>query len=290
MLQTGRFQRPLYYLTQENDMKKTTKILVVGGDKRMLYAARELNADCVYNGENAALSEKYGIIVLPVPLTRDGENVFCPLSETPFPFEKITEYTAENARIFAGGYSEKLWEICEKNGLTAENYLDSETLTLKNAKLTAEAAVMLMVQGSESALFGSTVLITGYGRIARYLSKALAAFGCRIIIAARKPEARISAILDGYSGVDISEIPDVIGECDYIANTVPARIFEETDFSELKTGAVFIELATLPPEPAKALCERNNAVYLHAGGLPGKYSPKAAGMYIAEEIRRRLRI
>ena len=266
------------------------KILVMGGDKRMQYAAQNLSADALFLEENLTAVGKYDAIVLPMPLSRDGENVLCPLAKTQFTFEKITDFSAENARIFAGSYSAKLAEICSKNGFLLENYCESETLTLKNAKLTAEAAVMLLIQSSESALLGSTVLITGYGRIARFLSIILADFGCKIIIAARKPEARISAELDGFSGIEINRISSVIGKCDYIANTVPAQIFGENDFSMLKTGTVFIELATLPPEPAKALCEQNNAIYIHAGGLPGKFSPKAAGEYIAEEIRRRLSI
>ena len=268
------------------------KILVMGGDSRMQYTAKKLSADTLFLGESPAISEKtggkYDAIILPMPLSRDGKSVPCPLSETSFEFAEIIGFTNENARIFAGGYSAELAEICQKNGLTLENYSESEALTLKNAKLTAEAAVMLLIQSSRGALLGSTVLITGYGRIARFLAEALAVFGSKIIIAARKSEARVSAELAGFSGISIEEIPAVIGECDYIANTVPAEIFSENDFSKMKPETVFTELATLPSEPAKSLCEKYGVKYVFAGGLPGKYSPKSAGEFIAGEIERRL--
>lgn len=261
-------------------------ILVMGGDERMVYAARELSADTLFLGEQMDTNKKYDTIVLPMPLSRDGENVACPIEKTQFPFSIITEYAAENARIFAGGTAAVLAEICRENGFMLENYSASETLTLKNAKLTAEAAAMLFVQHSPGSLLGSTVLITGYGRIARFLARELAPFGCNIIIAARKSEARVLAGLDGFSAVDINEIPDIIGECDYIANTAPAPLFSENDFAKLKEWTVFEELATVPREPTESLCEKYGGRYVFAGGLPGKFSPETAGKFIAEEINK----
>lgn len=264
------------------------RISVMGGDERMLYAALKLSAETLFLGGDNAANGKYDAIILPMPLTRDGENVYCPLAKARLSFDKIPEFAAENAQIFAGGRSPALTEICRKNSFSLFNYLESEALALKNAKLTAEAAVMLLIQSSPDAVSGSTVLITGYGRIARFLAEDLSALGSKIIIAARRPEARVSAELDGYSSVDTSEISSVTGSADYIANTVPAEIFSERDFSAMKPEAVFAELATLPPEPAKSLCEKNRVKYIFAGGLPGKYSPKAAGRFIAEEIQHKL--
>ncbi len=261
------------------------KILVMGGDERMIFAARALGADTLYLGENMNINGKYEAIVLPVPLSKDGENVACPIENTKFPLEKITEFAKENAFIFAGGHCPKLDEICREKGYRLENYFDSETLTLKNARLTAEAAVMLMIQASKGALFGEKALITGYGRIARFLARDLASFGCMVTIAARKPEARAAAELDGYEAIDTGNFRGNIGKFGYIANTVPAQIFKEDDLKG--ASAVFIELATLSQEPTKTFCEANGLKYIFAGGLPGKYSPKAAGEYIADEIKAR---
>ncbi|MCH5195739.1 MAG: hypothetical protein J1F28_03440 [Oscillospiraceae bacterium] len=264
-----------------------SNILVMGGDERMIHAARILSADTLFLGENADISKKYDAIVLPMPLSRDGASVVCPIEKTRFPFADIIEYAEENARIFAGGNSPALARLCREKGFTLENYSESETLALKNAKLTAEAAVMLFIQHSPGSLLGSTVLITGYGRIARFMARELSAFGCDVIIAARRPEARVLAELEGSSAVDIDGIADVIGECDYIANTVPAQLFPENVFAKIKEWTILEELATLPQEPTKSLCEKYGGRYVFAGGLPGKFSPEAAGKFIAEEIGKR---
>ena len=48
----------------------------------------------------------------------------------------------------------------------------------------------------------------------------------------------------------------------------------------------YMELATLDGAREKRLCGENGAKYIAAGGLPGKYFPKTAGKFIAEEINR----
>lgn len=49
-----------------------------------------------------------------------------------------------------------------------------------------------------------------------------------------------------------------------------------------------MELASLPPISAEQLAKNALITYIHAAGLPGKYSPKAAGKLIAEFILEKL--
>lgn len=259
------------------------RFIAIGGDERMVYAARELCADTLYLGENMNIDGKYSAVVLPVPLSKDGENLDCPLEQTKFPLSRITEFAEENAEIFAGGSCPALEKICSENGFALTNYFANETLTLKNAKLTAEAAVMLMIQSSKGSVLGSRTLITGYGRIAKFLASAVSSLGGKVTVAARKPEVRAQAELDGYMAVDISEMHGIAGEFDYIANTAPAELFTETDFNN--PNVVYIELASMPQEPTKSFCQKHGVNYIFAGGLPGKYSPKTAGIFIAETIQ-----
>lgn len=264
------------------------KILFIGGDKRMNYAAERLGEEYEVEifGENTR--GKFGAVVLPLPLTKKDGEIFAPLCDKPLEFGIITQYADDNAVIFAGGECSALTEICAENGYTPINYFAEEPLTLKNAALTAEAACSILAQSTDSALLGSRSLITGYGRISGMLAKRLAANGSSVTIAARRAEQRTAAELDGFSAVDISEIGGVLGETDLIANTVPHPLFTAEHFSAMKRGAVFIELATLPGQPSKPLAENSDIRYIYAPGLPGKYSPAAAGAAIAETIMDKL--
>lgn len=267
------------------------EILFIGGDKRMNYAADLISAEhTVWRlglGDFPKPRGKYNMIVLPLPLTKNGREIFAPLSDTTPDFDMITQFADKNALILAGGECPALTDICNDNGYTLFNYFAEESLTLKNAALTAEAACALLSQSTDGSLLGSETLITGYGRIARYLARQLAAHGSLVTIAARRSEQRMQAELDGFSAVHTEKIGDA-ARFDFIANTVPSAVFTAEHFSAMKRGAVFTELATLPEQPSKPLADMYGIKYIFAPGLPGKYSPKAAGEAIAEVITERI--
>lgn len=264
------------------------RILFAGGDARMDYAAKRLSGshEIVKLGE--ALKGKLDAVVLPLPLTRNGENIFAPNLAHPLTFEalfdEVGEAADEHTLVLAGGESSALTELCGRRGFELVNYFVLETLTLKNAALTAEAALCLLSQSGDGALLGSETLIAGSGRIAVFLAERLRACQSRVTLAARDPNKRELLRLRGFNAVSLDEIPDAASDFEYIANTIPVPIFDETMFSKMRENAVYLELATLPEEPRRAFAERHGIKYIPAGGLPGKCSPKAAGEAVAEAV------
>lgn len=262
------------------------KFLFIGGDKRMEYAADYISGayhvDRLNGGDMP--EGRYEYIVLPLPVSRDGAHINAPFAEKPLPFGLISQYAAENAVVFCGGANEAVEAICRGMGLKFINYFADEPHTLKNAVLTAESAAAILAGCNDSSLFGSMAAITGGGRVAVYTARLLKAFGASVTLCARSAEQRTRAELDGFSTADIGELPAVCGRADFIINTVPAELFDEGVFPAMKRGAVYLELASLPPEPYKSRSEKHGVKYIHAPGLPGKYSPKTAGEIIAETI------
>lgn len=264
------------------------RILIIGGDKRMLYA-RDILAErfcCDTLGlseENRQPVGRYDCVILPFPACRDGATINAPLSEKPLSLSLVREYTAEGAAVLCGGIPAALYL---DDGVRLYDYSKDETLTLQNAMLTAEAAAALLSQSNDGAVFGSSVIITGYGRVARCTARVLSALGGKITVLARREEQRTLARLEHYEAVDFTEAGEHIPSADYIINTVPARVLSEQSLGRMKRGAVYMELATLDHEPQKSLCERCKAAYIHAAGLPGKYSPKTAGELIAKVVLR----
>lgn len=251
-------------------------ILFLGGDARMSYAAAVLSRshDISFDGG------RFPVIVLPVPLTKNGSDIFSPTLT--IPMETVADHAAPSALVLAGGECDTLTALCSACSLRLVNYFSSETLTLRNAALTAESAVCLLAQSTDASLLGARALITGFGRISRELAYRLAAFGSRVTVAARRREARAEALLHGFETFSTEDVHAHISEFDFIVNTVPAPLFNARDFSEMRDTCVFLELASLPPlSPAPPR-------YIHASGLPGRYSPKTAGEYIAEELLRYL--
>ncbi len=262
------------------------RILVIGGDKRMDYATSELSRTyyterLIEQPKGGAPDEQFEVILLPLPITKNGTDIFAPNSASPVPFSIIDKFADKHALILAGGSSPALEKLCAERGYIFENYFAKEPLTLKNAALTAEAACVMLAQSTDGALLESSALIIGYGRIARYLASRLNAFGCTVTVAARREEQRTHAKLDGYRAVTIDKALESLAEYNYITNTAPAALFSEKQFRNIAGRGIYMELASLPN--AEMLAEECGACYIFAGGLPGKCSPKAAGKYIAEE-------
>ena len=266
------------------------RIMFIGGDARMRYAAKKLseNHETVLLSEGERPAGAFDAIVLPLPLTKDGKTVFAPYEQAPIPFDNLSEtfreFADEHTLVPAGGEAPALSELCEKLGCRLINYFARETLTLQNAALTAEAALCLLSQSCDGALLGSSVLVTGSGRIAFFLAERLRACGAAVTLAARNKDKRELARLSGYDVMSLDELPDALAGFDYIANTVPAPLFDEAMFAKMRRDTVYQELASLPEQPWKTYAERFGIKYIYAGGLPGKYSPRAAGEFIAQAV------
>lgn len=263
--------------------------LFLGGDRRIIYAA-QLISQCGkvraagLPGDFPPPEGRYSGLVLPLPFSRDGENISAPLADTTLPLGVIADYAERGGTVYSGGTSAALERLCGENGLRLVNYFANEELTLKNALLTAEGAVSLLISESDTALFNSAAVITGYGRIAYYLARLLREFRCRVTIAARNPVQRERAILDGFCTLPATLACLGAESADFIVNTVPAELFDAECFGRMRKTALYMELATKPEQPEKSFAEAAGVKYIMAAGLPGRFSPRTAGEAIAQAI------
>lgn len=265
------------------------RFLFIGGDKRIIYAADVISrrygtAFIGLTEDFPAPSGEYGCIVLPLPFSRDGVNINAPLSQQTIPLAELTRYAAAGACVFSGGTSPLLSEICAGAGLELTDYFAGEELTLKNALLTAEGAVSILISETDFSLHGARAVITGYGRIARYLVRLMGVFGCSVSVCARDPIQRVRAGLDGCTAADISQLHTLCKNADIIINTAPAQLFTEEDFAAVRAGSVYMELASKSAEPERSYAAAHGVKHIMAAGLPGKLSPKTAGEAIAQGI------
>lgn len=159
----------------------------------------------------------------------------------------------------------------QKRGLP---YYRNECYAMRNAALTAEGAVSLLMRRVPPVM-GRRVLVVGYGRIGRQLARRLRALGAAVTVAARRAASRAEAEADALSAVDITNIP---GTYDAVLNTVPAPVLRG-DFG----AALLLELASAPGGWA------DETPVLHAPGLPGRYAPEAAAQIMREAIYETLR-
>ncbi len=267
------------------------RVLFIGGDIRMIHAAKAVShryeVHTLGLPIGTAAEGRYGAVVLPLPFAKGG-YINAPLSDKPLPLSVITDYTERGGLVLTGMSSPDLESLCAENRLSLYDYFTEESLTLTNAALTAEAAVGLLIHNTDHSLHGADILITGGGRIAMLTGTLLKAFGSRVTLCARNPLQRTKAQLRNISPAELSALPALCRDVDIILNTPPVQLFSREDFSLMREGALFMELASLPAKPNEDFAAGYGVKYIHASGLPGRFSPKTAGEAIADTIISRL--
>lgn len=168
------------------------------------------------------------------------------------------------------------------------DYLNDEGFALKNACLTAESALAIAVNESEKSLINSKILIIGYGRIAKALHKYLIPFTHNITVCARNSHQRDLAEINGAEACDFDALK-IKNNYDFVFNTVPFPVMNERELNALNVDALVIDLASFPGGIDKHQARANGIKLIQAWGLPGKYSPKTAGFFIAQTVDEMIR-
>ncbi|MBQ9382893.1 MAG: hypothetical protein IJT87_01530 [Ruminiclostridium sp.] len=270
-------------------------ILLTGGDMRTVYAAKALSGQyrCLLYGfgkldENGRLgiplyggNETADCLLLPV--NRSGNVIKCPFgSKAELDIGELPRLR-ENGIIIEGSRTPETAAYCEQNGYAHCAVFEREELAVANAQLTAEGALAAAINGTETSIHGSAVLILGFGRIAKLCARYFAALGANVTVAARKTADLAWAEALGCGAADITDngaFDSALRGCDIILNTVPAPILAGRRAAAITPDTVLIELASVP-------CTDESVRFrvIKANGLPGKTAPAAAGHRIAETVR-----
>ena len=292
------------------------KITVLGGDLRQYTAAVSLsgkNWDVALWGIN--ISEKMdgnvryyenykealngaAAVILPLPASTDGIFLNCPFysSSEKVRISDILNVAEKNSIIVGGRLSEDLFKCSAELGLSMFDYFVSEDFQIKNAYITAEAAVSIAMNSLNKNICGANIAITGYGRIAKHLVRLLLSMGAKVTVAARKTSDLAWSACNGCSTLrigDTSELQKNIYELAYgydiIYNTVPKWLFDRSFLEIVDKSTFIIDLASVPGGVDIRAAKELGANVLWATSLPGKYAPVSAGNLIADCVNDILR-
>lgn len=271
------------------------KILVAGGDLRQVFLALSLSREYdtyIYGIEDDTYTEKlrkddgktfYDAVILPIPVTNNGETLFTPFSEKKITLSEISEKVRKGGIVFGGrfGTSEKIFS---EKGIETIDYLLREELSVMNAVATAEGALGIAMEESPETIFGNKILITGFGRIAKTLSKILVSMGADVTVCARKKSDIAWAEIFGCKGRDFSLLNEK-SDFKIIFNTVPTEIFTKEKLSLLNPSALIIDLASKPGGVDFESASMMGIKTIWALSLPGKVAPVTSGEIIARTIK-----
>lgn len=226
--------------------------------------------------------EKSEYIILPLPETRDGIHLNCPLLNMSAEFNKKIFNFMRGKIIF--GDLEKFTEYAEE--IKFYSYANTEEFQIMNAVPTAEGAIKIAMNEKNETLLGKNCLITGFGRIGKLLANRLKTFGVNITTASRNNEEIAWAKALGYNFIHLKNLNDKMPNYDLIFNTIPSVIFSKEILSKCQDNVFIVDVASNPGGIDKTAAEKFKINYVHALGIPGKMFPGSAAKIIYDSIQK----
>lgn len=268
---------------------------VVGGDMRQVYLAQAIAADgfpvltsCLEEAEGLpasvslpGLCGQADVILLPLPVSRDGKTLHAPFAAEPVPLDDRFASLFSGKRVL-GGMVKKLADSAPGWAQASlSDYYTQEELLVGNAVLTAEGAIGAAIMGHPGSINGGRCLVTGFGRIGKALCVMLRGMGAHVDCAARKPQDLASIKALGCTPVRYGGIG---GGYDLIFNTVPHLVLTAQALSRQSPGCLLLELASAPGGIDLGAAGRLGLRVQQEPSVPGRMSPQAAGGLIKETV------
>lgn len=253
-------------------MEERKLFAVIGTDARQAAAGRALARAgyAVGGAEQTALAD---YLLLPLPLDEDKAAL-----------AELLRAAKDGAVALGGKLSEQAKAIADEAGVELLDYFAREELAIRNAIPTAEGCIEILLRERRRTLFGSAILVTGFGHVGQALAVRLAALGANVSVAARRPAQRAQAESLGLASLDLAWLEQAAPVFDTAVNTIPAPVLTERVLARLRQGSLIIDLASRPGGTDFAAARRLGHRAIHALSLPAACAPETAGEAVAQTV------
>lgn len=278
---------------------KNHSFYIAGGDMRLVYLANALAADgysvkvyglpegidgTVAVSGDTAEAASYDTVILPLPCRDNEGRIRAIKEEEKIPLLHLVERLRGGTVLMGGIVPEEVKEVAKKRNIAVFDYYEREEFTVRNASLTAEAAVALALDTIKESINDMPVLVLGHGRIGRLLAAMLKALDANVTVAARRFSDLAWIRSEGAKPLEFSRLGGEIERFGLVFNTVPALVLGEDMLLKINKNALIIDLASEPGGTDFAAAERLGIAAKKALGLPGKFAPKTAGEILHDTV------
>lgn len=186
----------------------------------------------------------------------------------------------KGSAVFGGNASIEAKKQMSVKGISYFNIMQDEKFTVKNTIPTALGCIAAVMDESQICINEMKILILGYGRVAKTLSKYLTGLDCKAYIyTVDVKEKALAEVL----AVGTENSLENIDKYDLIINTVPARLIDRHICDLICEDSLVYDLASGNHVDLEYLRGRGIRA-IKASSLPGKVAPKSAGGYMEECI------
>ncbi len=280
------------------------KIAVVGGDLRSVKLVEMLEKDGhnvgVYGLENADILNQYAsitkyntideaienndIIIGPIPFSSNQKEINMLFSNEKLDVDTFFDKLTANKILIAGNIREDYVKIAENKNAKVIDILKREELAVLNAISTAEGTINIAIKETTSTLHGSNVLVMGFGRVGKVLSKMLEGIGANVYCEARKNVDLAWVKAYGYHPIHLNDLDKHLDKFDIIINTIPFVVLDDKRLDLIKQNCLIIDIASNPGGVDKNAAKAKGIKTIWALSLPGKVAPVTSAEFIKETI------
>ena len=244
-----------------------------GKDERVRSAAERLSCEKLeYDGE---------LRILPIPSSRDGEHV----TGTELSFVELVESLPRKSLVIGYDIPEKLCLLLREKRIKYFDAAQDEEFLVKNADITAIAALGYVLNSSDKTPYDMSFGIIGYGRIGKALLRLLLFLGASVRVFTGKAvnEIELGRLGIRAESIDAMSFDEKSGDNpDVIFNTAPINLSGLFPKKRTPPGMRVLELASGDSFPGVAGVE-----YLPS--LPARVFPKSAGAAYSDFAIRAIR-
>lgn len=174
-------------------------------------------------------------------------------------------------------------ELLSKKHITFFNFMHDELFCHKNACLTAEGLLGIIIENTELSFEEMQILILGYGRTGKSIEKVLNKLNIDILTVTTDDMEQALSKIYSKKSVDFSLLNEQLDKVNIIINTIPALVLDKAELDKITTSTVIFDIAS---------CQGTNFEYakkkgikvLHPLSIPAKHSPSMAGKLMYEKI------
>lgn len=277
------------------------KFTVIGGDERSIYLAYSLLEDGhdvklfgfdTIEDELDIKNQKHlkdairssDVIVGPLPFSRDGETINALFSSKLIKIEDLFKEIRPHQTLIVGKVGNSILSQAKEGNIHIEDYFLREEMQVLNAIPTAEGAIATAMRETKTTIHGSKLLVLGFGRIGKVLSKMLQGIGGDVSVVARKHSdiAWINTL--GYIPVLFKDLGEEIGKMDIVFNTIPSLILDKAHLERIKKDSLVIDLASKPGGVNFKAAKELGVIVKWELGVPGKVAPMTAAEVVKETV------
>ena len=200
------------------------------------------------------------------------------------PLAELLRAARPGTLALGGMLSAEAKAIAAEAGVELVDYFAREELTIRNAIPTAEGCIGILMAERSRTLWGSSILLTGFGPVGQALGVRLGALGAQVTAAARRPAQRALAESFGLRSVAIGRLGQLAPAFDTVVNTVPALVLSAEVLARLRPESLIVDLASRPGGTDFEAARRLGHRAIHALSLPAACAPETAGEAVAQTV------